>query len=85
MIKERFNQLNKNLDRMNSQFDQSERHLDRMKGHSDQQDGKLEELMEMTRGTRQRLAPAATPCHRGRRQTRHQDSQAYEDATAVER
>ena len=38
-------------------FDQSDRYLDRMKSHFDQQeDTKLDEFMEMTRGTRQRFA-----------------------------
>ena len=55
MIKERFNQLNKNLDRMDSQFNQSDRYLDRMKSHFDQQDRKLDEFMDVTRETRQCL------------------------------
>ena len=37
-------------------FDQSDRYLGRMKSHFDQQDTKLDELMEVTRGTRHRLA-----------------------------
>ena len=38
------------------QFDQSDRYWDSMKSHFDQQKKKLDELMEMTRGTSQRLA-----------------------------
>ena len=56
MIKERFDQSDKYLDRMKSQFDQLDRYLVRMKSHFDEEDGKLDERMEMTRGTRQRLA-----------------------------
>ena len=56
MIKERFNQSSKNLDRMDSQFNQSDSYLDRMKSHIDQQDGKFDEFMDMTRETRQCLA-----------------------------
>ena len=33
-----------------------DRYLDRIKGHFDQQDGKMDERMDMTRGTRQRSA-----------------------------
>ena len=55
MIKERFDQSSKNLDRMDSQFNQSDRCLDRMKSHIDEQDGKLDKLMDVTRETRQCL------------------------------
>ena len=37
-------------------FDQLDRYLDRMKSHFGQQEKKLDELMEMTRGTNQRVA-----------------------------
>ena len=40
---------------MKERFDQSNRYWERIKSHFDQQK-KLDELMEMTRGTRQRLA-----------------------------
>ena len=63
MIKERFNQSSKNLDRMDSQFNQSDSYLDRMKSHIDQQRWKVrriygydDEFMDMTRETRQCLA-----------------------------
>ena len=37
-------------------LDQSDRYRDGMKSHFDQQEKKLKELMEMTRGTNQRVA-----------------------------
>ena len=41
---------------MKEQFDQSDRYWDSIESHYDQQDKKLEEFMEMARGTSKRLA-----------------------------
>ena len=40
---------------MKERSDQSDKYWDRMKSHFDQQENKLDELMEMTRGTNQRV------------------------------